>query len=138
MARAQTAFLARKDVPTRAALQQAIDALKLKLTLDDAYAPFKSLTYLPCTIDGEDAGFDIRFQDVDASFPVSANLQPQLGDKDVGILFRWGGDQREQASVLIVCAALAKNFGALIYDPDADAVSSADDILAKARKAAAF
>lgn len=49
----------------------------------------------------------------------------------------WGGDPREEAAVLIVCAALAKGFNALIYAPDADAILGAEDVVAKARKAAA-
>ncbi len=64
MARSQTAYLLRDDVPTRAALQKAIDGLKFKLTLDNSYVPFQTSGYLPCTLDGEDAGFDIRFQAV--------------------------------------------------------------------------
>ncbi len=131
MPRSYSAFLARPDVPARKALQQAVDGLKLKLSLDDAYVPFETSGYVPCTLDGEDAGFDMRFQDVDA------NLRSRVGDKDVTIDFRWGGDPREEASVLIVCAALATNFGALVYEPDADVIHAVDDIVAKARKAAA-
>lgn len=130
MPRSYSAFLARADVPARKALQQAVDGLKLKLSLDDAYVPFETSGYVPCTLDGEDAGFDLRFQDVDAS------LRSRVGDKDVAIAFRWGGDPREEASVLIVCAALAKNFGAVVHEPDADRLFSADEISDKARKAA--
>ena len=131
MPRSYSAFLTRSDVPARKALQQAVDGLKLKLLLDDAYVPFETSGYVPCTFDGEDAGFDMRFQDVDA------NLRARVGDKDVAIAFRWGGDPREEASVLIVCAALAKNFDALVYEPDADVLHAADEVVAKARKAAA-
>ncbi len=131
MPRSYSAFLTRADVPPRKALQQAVDGLKLKLALDDAYVPFETSGYVPCTLDGEDAGFDLRFQEVDAS------LRPKAGDKDVAIAFRWGGDPREEASVLIVCAALAKNFGAIVYEPDADVLVGADALVAKARKATA-
>lgn len=131
MPRSYSAFLARADVPARKELQQAVDALRLKLALDDAYVPFKTSGYLPCTLDGQDAGFDLRFQDIDPG------LQARAGDKDVAIAFRWGGDPREEASVLIVCAALAKNFGAIVHDPDADVLFAADDLVAKARKVAA-
>ncbi|QXX75845.1 hypothetical protein [Methylovirgula sp. HY1] len=131
MPRSYSAFLTRPDVPARKALQQAVDSLKLKLSLDDAYVPFETSGYVPCTFDGEDAGFDMRFQDVEA------NLRARVGDKDVAIAFRWGGDPREEASVLIVCAALAKNFGALVYEPDTDVLHATDEVVAKARKAAA-
>lgn len=131
MPRSYLALLARADVPARKALQQAVDGLKLKLSLDAAYVPFETSGYVPCTLDGEDAGFDLRFQDVDAA------LQEKAGDKDVALAFRWGGDPREEASVLIVCAALANNFGGLVHEPDADRLIAADALLAKARKAAA-
>ncbi len=68
MPRSYSAFLTRADVPPRKALQQAVDGLKLKLALDDAYVPFDTSAHVPCTLDGEDAGFDLRFQEVDASF----------------------------------------------------------------------
>ena len=77
MARALTAYLARAAAPDRAQLQEALDALKLKIVLDDDYAPFKSKGYLPCSFNGEDAGFDIRFEDAPAE--PAPNLQTALG-----------------------------------------------------------
>lgn len=136
MARSQTAYLLRNDVPAREALQKAIDGLKFKLTLDDSYVPFQTSGYLPCTLDGEDAGFDIRFQAVDAS-PLSFALQSRIGQRDVAIAFRWSGDVREEASAAIVCAALAASSGALVHDPDGDAIYGAEQLIDKARKTAA-
>jgi len=122
-------------VPSRQSLQQAIDGLKFKLVLDDGYAPFKSSGYLPCTWDGEDAGFDLKFQEVDKATQ-SEKVQAVLGDRDVAIALRWGGDPREMVSALVVSAALAKNFDALVHDPDHDQLYSADDLVGKARAAA--
>jgi hypothetical protein len=135
MARAQSAFLQRNEVPTRQALQQAIDALKFKLSLDDGYAPFKTSGYLPCTLEGEDAGFDLRFKDAD---PTSApKLAAELGERDVELTFKWSGDVWEAASAAIFCAALAQNFGAIIFDAEAEVFISTDELIAKARKAVA-
>jgi hypothetical protein len=131
MARSYSAFLARADVPARKELQKAVDALKLKLTLDDGYVPFETSGYLPGTLDGEDAGFNLRFQDV------AASVKPKVGDKDVAMAFTWGGDPREEASVLIVCAALATNFGALVQETEAAPLIAAEELVAKARKATA-
>jgi hypothetical protein len=136
MPRAQSAYLARKDVPARKELQQAIKALKFKVTLDDGYTPFKTSGYLPCTLDGEDAGFTIKFQDVGAEAAPSAALKDRLGDKDVEIAFKWSGDIREYIAAMAVCAALVKDFGAIVYDPDADSVYASESFLAKAREAA--
>lgn len=134
MARALTAFLRRSDVPARDALQPALDALKLKLTLDDGYVPLKSSGYLPCTFDGEDAGFNIRFHDVDADLDALPNLKAALDGRDVAVDFKWSGDVREKVSALGVCAALAKSFGAVIHDTAGDKVLGADKLIAQARE----
>jgi len=83
MTRAQIAYLKRKDVPARKALQEAVDQLGFKVTLDDSCAPFKTAGYLPCTLDGEDAGFDMRFQDVAAD--ISPALKASIGSRDTAI-----------------------------------------------------
>jgi hypothetical protein len=92
--------------------------------------------YLPCTLDGEDAGFTIKFQDaaVDAA---SANLKSQLGERDVEIAVKWSGDVRELIAAMAFCAALVQNFGAIVYDPDGDKVYANEAFLEKAREAAA-
>ncbi len=137
MPRTQTVFLDRKDAPSRKDLQQAIDGLKFKLALDDSYAPFKISGYLPCTLEGEDAGFDMRFQEVEADLSRFPALQAEIGARDAAIVFKWSGDIREFASAMIVGAALARNFGAIVHDPDADSLQSAEDLIEKARKAVA-
>ncbi|MGJ4929988.1 hypothetical protein ACQR1I_28665 [Bradyrhizobium sp. HKCCYLS2038] len=105
MARVLTAYLKRTEVPTRTALQQAIAGLPFPLTLDDGYVPLETSGYLPCTLDGEDAGFDLRFTEI----------EEQRADAcDVAATLKWGGDPREEAAALAVCAALATTFGAII------------------------
>lgn len=136
MSRSQSAFLVRKDVPGRRDLQQAVDALGFKVTLDDTYAPLKSSGYLPCTFDGEDSGFTIKFLEVDAAAERPEALKTALGDRDVEIAFHWSGDPREVVCAMAVGAALTKSFGAIVYDAGDNALLSGDDLVAKARKAA--
>jgi len=131
MARAQIAYLNRKDVPARKALQEAVDHLGFKVTLDESYVPFKTAGYLPCTLDGKDAGFDMRFQNVAAD--MLAPLKSSIGTRDTAILFRWAGDPREQLAALAVCAAFVKQFGAIVHEPDQGILLSFDQLLAKAR-----
>jgi len=116
MARSHTLFLHRKDVPARGPLQQAVDALKLKTTLDDGYVPFETSGYLPCTLNGEDAGFTIRFGDIPAELP--AAVAGALEGRDVAVDIKWSGDVREKLAAFAVSAALAKSFGAVIADGD--------------------
>lgn len=133
MARAQTAYLSRADVPARDALQKAVDGLKLKLVLDDGYVPFESSGYLPCTLDGEDAGFTLRFHDVEADLSKAPVLAAALGGRDVAVDFKWSGDVREEVSAMGVCAALAGSFGALVHDAEKDALLDSAKLLAKAK-----
>lgn len=130
MARSLMAYLNRKNIPEHKPLQQAIDALKLSLKLDDSYAPFETSGYLPCTLDGEDAGFNLRFNDVAAD--VSSALE--LGDRDVALSLKWGGDPREEAAALIFCAALAKNFDAATQAGEAVERLSFEQLVARAKK----
>lgn len=136
MARAQTAYLIRADVPDRAALQAAIDAFKIKLVLDDGYAPFETSGYLPCTLHGEDAGFTIRFRDADGDAGKFPALAAALGGRDVAVDIKWSGDIREEVSALAVCAALGGSFGAVLHDPDKDAVTEASKLLSRAKAGA--
>lgn len=135
MSRALTAYLKCTDVPARKPLQRAVDELKLGLTLDSAYAPFEMAGYLPCTLDGEDAGFDLWFKKAD--FDGHPGLQSQIGDRDTAMLFKWGGDPREAASAMIVCAALVKNCDAVVREGAGDALFSFEQLVAKAKAALA-
>lgn len=133
MARAHSAFIRRQDVPERAALQSAIEKLKFKLSLDDAYTPFKTSGYLPCTLEGEDAGFELRFKD--AVLTNTSVISSKIGDRDVEIAMKWSGDAREMAAAVIVSAALAESFGALVHEPDAELFLEAEALIKRARAA---
>jgi hypothetical protein len=135
MARTLTAYLKRDDAPQRAALQAAIKALTFPLTLDDDYVPFETAGYLPCTIDGEDAGFDLKFKEAAAELPEA--LKASAGDRDTAMAMTWGGDPREAAAAYMVCAALAKDFGALVHEGGTETLLTADAVVAKAKEAAA-
>lgn len=122
MARHYTVYLNRDSFPKRAALQAAIKALGFKLTLEEDYVPFVSSGYLPCTLDGEDAGFTLRFH----------TAEGMNGSNDAATL-QWSGDPREQASAIMVAAALTQDFGAVVHDAD-DNATSTEALLAEAEK----
>jgi hypothetical protein len=135
MARALTAYLNRKDVPARNALQHAVDQLGFNLKLDESYAPGTTAAYLPCTLDGEDAGFDIRFHEIGAD--VSSVVKSAIEARDQAISFRWASDPREELAALAVCAALVKQFGAVVHEPDKDQLLPFDQLIAMAKGAQA-
>jgi hypothetical protein len=133
MARALTAYLLRSAIPPRAAMQAAIDALHFPLKLDADYVPFATAGYLPCALDGEDAGFDLRFNAPPTD--LSSSLQAAIGARDTALSVKWSSDPREEGAALMFCAALAHAFGALVHDPTADMLLSSDQLTARAREA---
>jgi hypothetical protein len=131
MARILTAYLERERVPELTALQAAIKGLKLPVALDPDYVPFETAGYLPCTLDGEDAGFDLRFKERPADLSDKPVLQSSLGARTTAMTFKWGGDPREDAAASFVCAALANDFDAVVQDGENDAVLSVDALLGR-------
>lgn len=122
MARAYTAFLNANQIPDLGTLQAAIKALGFKLAVDDAYVPLQSSGYLPCTLDGEDAGITIRFAESN-----------ETAGKDTAITLQWSGDPREQVSATMIAATLAHGFAATVRDQNQQA-ASAEALVAEARK----
>ena len=133
MARQLSAYLMRDRVPGRAALQGAIKALKLPLALDEEYVPFSDGGYVPCALDGEDAGFDLRFKETPADLAATPELASKLEGRDTLMLFKWGGDPREDAAASIVCAALAQEFGAIVQDGDKDRLLGVAALVSRAK-----
>jgi hypothetical protein len=129
----QSAILRRSDVPSREALQEALKTLKFKLTLDESYVPLESSGYLPCTINGEDGGFDIRFDRLETYLGKYAELESCLEQRDTLISLRWSGDPREEVCALMVAAALAQGFDAIVHDPKKNVVITAEKATAEAR-----
>jgi hypothetical protein len=136
MARTQTAYLKRADVPALAALQKAVGSVGVKIAIDEAYVPLETQGYVPCTLQGEDSGCDIRFQNLPGEAEIPAPVQAALAGRDVAVVFRWSGDLREYVCAMALGAALAQNFGAIIYIPDDDALVTGDSLARKAKNSA--
>lgn len=131
----QTAYVVRATVPDRAALQSAVDALGFDCKIDAFYVPFQCSGFRPCVLAGSEPGFEIYFEsaaEVLSSFP---DLLVSVGGRDVAITFRWGGDMSNCACVLIVSAALANSFGAIVHYQDDDILYSGEQLVAEARLA---
>jgi hypothetical protein len=122
MARSYTAYLNRDRFPDLVALQSAIKSLGFKLVLDDAYVPLEFSGYLPCTLDGEDAGVTIKFE---------ASLE--IAGKDTAITLQWSGDPREQISAVMIAATMAHAFAATVHDPKQQETTP-EALVADARK----
>src|SRR5436853_3118992 len=119
MSLVQTAFIEKSRVPDRAALEQAARGLGFDLAIDEFYRPFGCSGFLPCLLNGKKSGFEIYFDSSKAELENFPHLKKDVGSRDTAISFRWGGDMAECVCVLIVSAALAKSFEAVIhYEPD--------------------
>lgn len=134
MSQEQTAFILRSNVPDRAPLEAAIREIGFDLTVDADYTPFESSGFLPCMFQGKRSGFEIYFESTSEIIEDYPRLMKSVGDRDCAIGFRWGGDLAECACVLIVCAALAHRFGAVVYYHDGDAVYQGAQLIPEARK----
>jgi hypothetical protein len=135
MARRHVLYIDRAALPDRAAHQAAIAATKIGVTLDHDYAPFAVEGYLACTFEGEDAGFDIRFAERDPSEPLPPSLAAAIGSRNVSIAVKWTTDPREKIAALAFGAALAQGFGAIVHDPEKDALIPAETLAKQARAA---
>jgi hypothetical protein len=102
-------------VPDRSALQAAVDALGFDLKMDDSYIPFKSSGFLPCMLKGKLSGFEIYFDNTADTLAAYPHIASAVGSRDAAIGFRWGGRFQELVCVLMVSAALARSFGAVVH-----------------------
>ena len=127
MARLLHVYLDPARVPAQADLQTAIRGLRFALTLDPGYVPLETQGYLPCTLEGEDAGVDLRF-DSPAERPAEA------GARATRITLRWGGDPREELTARMLAAAFAHDFDAWVIDPEEEVAQPADALLKQARR----
>jgi hypothetical protein len=131
----QTAYIVRKNVPDRQALQAAVDSTGFDCKLDESYIPFESSGFLPCSINGKKSGFEISFEPASEPLAVFPQLGERVGGRDVAITFRWGGDMAECTCVLIVSLALAKDFGAIVHYQDDDLLYSTEQLVDEAAAA---
>jgi hypothetical protein len=107
MAKRFSILLNKSKLPDREALQAQIKQLGFKLTLEEEIPLFCVPKYLPCTLNGEDAGFTLN---------VAANqAQPNM---DAVAMIQWGGDPREKAAAAMVACAFAFTTDCLILDSE--------------------
>jgi hypothetical protein len=113
----QYAFLNKVDVPTRDQWQAAIEACGFDFQLNPELKPLEDSGFLPCTLSGAGAGFEIYY---DGSLELLEDFADIGQGRDFCISFRWGGSMTECASAMIASYALAKSFGAVVsYEGDA-------------------
>ncbi|MBT9100087.1 hypothetical protein KFZ76_20500 [Methylovulum psychrotolerans] len=135
MSNTQFAFLNKTAVPDRTQLQAAIDALGFDLQLDPAFTPFADRGFSPCVLRGQaGAGFEIFYDPSNAVVEEDEeDFWEIIGTNDYCLSFVWHSSEADAACVMIVCAALAQAFGAVVSF-EGDEPDSADTLLAAAKK----
>lgn len=131
----QTAFLKKSVVPDKAKLERATRALGFELQIDEFYRPFQCSGFVPSELEGKKSGFEIYFEPSEEAIQSFPHLREEVGDRDCAITFRWGGEMAECACVLVVSAALARSFGAVVYYQNDDLLYSADQLVTEAKSA---
>jgi hypothetical protein len=135
MSLCQSAIMKRERVPDHSRLQAAIDATGFPLELDTYYVPFESEGFHPCKLSGRNSGFEVLWQPVEEIHAAWPGLKETIQDRDACLTFIWHGDMAECASVLIVSAALARRFDAIVFYQDDGMLYTADQLMAEARAA---
>src|SRR5687767_969963 len=125
----QTAYIERSSVPQLAELQTAIDELGFDCQVDRSYEPFQSKGFLPCVLAGSESGVEADFESASEVLQSFPHLAGTVGPRDVAITFRWGGDMAECACGLVLSAALASRFGAVVHYQDDDIIYSAEQLV---------
>lgn len=132
MARTLNAWLASDRLPDRTTLQAALKRLGFGFKLDGDFSATAMQGYLPCTLEGEDAGLYVQSES-GAALPPELAAAPSDPQRLL-LKLRWGGDVREHLSALLVAVALARDFGALLLDPDSGAALADDALLKQAKR----
>lgn len=131
MANDQYAFLQRADVPSLQAWQEAIDQSGFDFQLDPTLKPFEDSGFLPCTLGGQEAGFEIYY---DGSAELLEQFDGLREGRDFCIQFRWGGSLAECASAMVASYALAKYFGAIVSYEGEPPFEELDDFLKETKE----
>lgn len=111
MANEQFAFIKKDTLPNRNDWQSAIESCGFDFVLNSEFNPVSDSGFLPCKLNGKDAGVELYFDDSEETLGQFLEL---AGDNDCCILFRWGGSMAECATAMIMSYALAKSYNAII------------------------
>lgn len=111
MANEQFAFLLKENVPTREEWQAAINDCGFSFQLDPELKVFEHCGFLPCILEGEEAGVEVYY---DGSPDLLEEFSDIAPGQDYCISFRWGGSMMACASAMILSYTLAARFGAIV------------------------
>jgi hypothetical protein len=129
MSNTQYAFLKKSNIPTQAALQNAIDTLGFDLKIDPALDLLNDTGFSPCVLTGiSEVGFELWCENSADVTEDDEEFRQLAGENDSCLTLTWGGRSKDLACAMIVSCALVKDFGAVV-SYEGDAPDSLDDML---------
>lgn len=121
-------FTARRAMPAPRVWARSIVEAGFPAELDSDFDIDDFSGFLPCRYDGIDAGFEYLAGPPEA---VELELGPEI---DFSVTFVTHSDARELASSIAAAATLCSLTGGLLYDPQAGASVTAQDVMHWARE----
>jgi hypothetical protein len=110
----QLAFIQRERIPDRASLQYSIDSLGFDLKLHPELNLLEDTGFVPCVLCGEsNVGFELFACVAEEITGDEEEFQAIAGDNDWCISLIWHSSMKDCACAMVVCCALAKDFGAV-------------------------
>jgi hypothetical protein len=119
-------YLKRSDMPTPSVWKRATTDAGFPVALDDDFDVFYFAGFLPCTVDGELAGFEYYVAPTSAENFSELGLAPELG---FSVQFNIGSRPLELTAALAASSVLASISGGVLVDPQEGEVIAAIDAI---------
>ena len=135
-------FISRHRMPTPEEWQKQIDAAGFPLQLSTDFEVETTFSgYLPCTIYGEEVGFEYYFDVLEDTLfdPSEPKTKSNIGDRDICVGFSaHGTDDAELAAAVMAAGALAKHCDGVLwvsddFIPNVDPIAWAKESIAELR-----
>lgn len=119
-------YLKRSDMPTPGVWKRAITDAGFAVALDDDFNVFSFTGFLPCSVDGELAGFEYYVAPTSAEDFSELGLAPELG---FSVQFSIGSRPQELTAALAASSVLASVSGGVLVDLQEGEVINANDAI---------
>lgn len=122
MSQTQFVFFKRAKLHNTKDLQASICRQNFDLVLNHNFDLFHDQGFYPCMLNGANGmGFELFFQSTHSFLNENYNpdIKQLIGSNDALLGLSWGGSFKDCACVMMVCAALVKDFDATVsYECD--------------------
>jgi hypothetical protein len=119
-------YLKRSDMPAPSVWKNAISDAGFPVVLDDDFDVFSFAGFLPCSVDGEPAGFEYYVAPTSSDTFNELALAPEL---DLSVQFSIGSQPLELTAALAASSVLASISRGVLVDPqEGEAIDATDAV----------